>query len=125
MLVVAAIASGCAIAASQSAGPGARTDTSAPSPAAAGPTGRSTGGIPETLDGQPVLIGLAAAVHAHGTTDATAFLVGGWFNDASMYTCSGGGAIGRDPSPLLTGCATGIGAASPPVDGTASGFACS
>lgn len=75
--------------------------------------GRHPSGIPETLDGQPVLIGLAAVVHAVETTDGTPFLVGGWFNDASAYVCSGAGSIGRDPSPLLTGCATGIGGASP------------
>jgi hypothetical protein len=61
-------------------------------------------------------MGLAAAVHADATTDSTPFLVGGWFNDASVFTCSGGGSIGRDPSPLLSGCATGIGPASPPGD---------
>jgi hypothetical protein len=122
MLAVAAIAGGCAIAASQPPGSTGQTSMGPSASGAATSTGRTASGIPETLDGQPVLIGLAAAVQADATTDASPFLVGGWFNDASMNTCSGGGAIGRDPSPLLTGCATGIGAASPPVDGSAVGF---
>ena len=81
------------------------------SPVASPDSGRDPTGIPTTLDGQPVNIGLAAVVHALTTTDAKPFLVGGWFNDARALTCSGG--IGRDPSPLLSGCATVVGGDSP------------
>ncbi|HEV2006436.1 MAG TPA: hypothetical protein VGQ85_07460 [Candidatus Limnocylindrales bacterium] len=84
---------------------------SLPSLVASPDSGRDPTGIPTTLDGQPVDIGLAAVVHALATTDATPFIVGGWFNDAKAYTCSGG--IDRDPSPLLRGCATVVGGDSP------------
>jgi hypothetical protein len=83
--------------------------TSASNPAPVGD--RDPGGIPETLNGKPVFIGLAAVVHALATTDATQFLVGGWFHDASVSFCSGG--IGLDPSPLLRGCETFVGGNAP------------
>lgn len=82
--------------------------TEAPSAAPAG--ARDASGIPLEVGGEPVAIGLAAVVDALATTDATQFLIGGWFDDG-ISVCSGG--IGRDPSPLLSGCATVVGASSP------------
>jgi hypothetical protein len=87
--------------------------TATPQPsltADAAAVGRDPSGIPETLNGQPVEIGLAAVVHALATTDATPFLVGGWFTDATG-TCSGG--IDRDPSPLLSACGSAVGVDAP------------
>jgi hypothetical protein len=74
-------------------------------------TGRDRSGIPTVLAGEPVHIGLAGIVFADSTTDASAFLLGGWFPDASVFTCSGG--LDRDPSPLLAGCATVVGGDGP------------
>ena len=84
---------------------------SEPPPVAPTDTGRDRTGIPTTIDGQPVSIGLGAVVQALATSDATPFLVGGWFGDERAHTCSGG--IGRDPSPLLSGCATVVGGDGP------------
>jgi hypothetical protein len=83
------------------------------SPSTANPAdgiARYPSGIPKTFDGQPVEIGFAAVLHAQATTDATPFLVGGWFDDGSLNVC---GRINLDPSPLLTGCATAVGGDSP------------
>jgi len=90
------------------AAPSPQSAPSAPSPIS---VGRDPTGIPETLDGQPVTIGLAAVLYAQATTDATPFLIGGWFTDGSGNACSGG--VGQDPSPLFNGCGTVIGGDSP------------
>jgi hypothetical protein len=67
---------------------------------------RYPGGVPETLDGQPVLVDLAAAAHLRATTDATPFLIGGWFDDGTTLLCTGGPP--PDPSPLFDrGCGSG------------------
>ncbi len=52
----------------------------APSSAAsaAAITDRYVDGLPQTLDGQPVLRGAAALAHARATPDATPFFIGGW-----------------------------------------------
>jgi hypothetical protein len=93
-----------------SASPPASTPSARPSPSPIS-LGRDPTGIPESLDGQPVTIGLAAVVHAQATTDATPFLIGGWFTDGSGNVCGGG--VGGDPSPLLNGCGTVIGGDGP------------
>jgi hypothetical protein len=89
------------------------TQVSSLSPVVAG--SRYPGGIPKSLDGQPVYLGLAAVVHAAATTDATPFLVGGWFDDGSRNMCSGGGITVGTPDPDLfrSGCATVVGGDSP------------
>ena len=86
-----------------SAGPSAAAPAS-PSPTLAAADGAWPGGIPRSVDGQPVLIGLAAQQQADLATDATPFLAGGWFSP-NAQVCSGG--IGpRDPNPLeQRGCA--------------------
>lgn len=122
----ASLVGGCASASSATAGADAPTGeaprstpvgtppaepTTAASPPSASSDGRQITGIPETFDDEPVLLGVAAAAHAEESADATPFLIGGWFNDATVAMCSGG--IGRDPAALLSGCATGIGPAAP------------
>lgn len=121
LLALAAILCGCAAGASAPPDGSRPTGMGASATAGPGPSvdRRHPSGIPLTFDGEPVLVGLAAVVHAQATTDATPFLVGGWFNDASAFTCSGG--IGRDPSPLLSGCATGVGGVSPSVGSSSMG----
>jgi hypothetical protein len=76
-------------------------------PSAAPPeVARYPGGVPETLGGEPVLVDLAAATHLRATTDATPFLIGGWFDDGTTVLCTGG--IPPDPSPLFNrGCGSG------------------
>jgi hypothetical protein len=91
--------------------PAARSPQSPQSARSPISVGRDPTGIPETLDGQPVTIGLAAVLYAQATTDATPFLIGGWFTDGSGNACSGG--VGQDPSPLFNGCGTVIGGDSP------------
>jgi hypothetical protein len=94
-----------------SAAPSIPATPSVPAAPSAIPVARDPTGIPETFDGQGVTIGLAAVVHANETTDASPFLIGGWFSDGSGNACAGG--PGRDPSPLLSGCATVVGGDSP------------
>jgi hypothetical protein len=72
---------------------------------------RDPSGIPVRLNEVPVLTGLAAAIRAETSDDAEPFLVGGWYHDATVRTCSGG--IGRDPTPLLAGCETIVGGSAP------------
>lgn len=72
-------------------------------------------GIPESIDGAPVLTASAALDRAIASTDATAFLVGGWLSDAKA-ACP----TGMSPSPALldTGICGGQPAllGSPPVN---------
>jgi hypothetical protein len=65
---------------------------------------RHPGGIPRVIDGEPVLVGLDAQARWRDATEATPFLVGGWFDSRVLNTCSGG--IGPpDPNPLAArGC---------------------
>jgi hypothetical protein len=62
------------------------------------------GGIPRSVGGEPVLIGLDSQERMAGATDASSFLIGGWFGGGPQIC---GGAIGpRDPNPLAYhGCA--------------------
>jgi hypothetical protein len=66
--------------------------------------GTYPGGIPRSIGGEPVLIGLDEQQRLADATDATRFLVGGWFDSHVMNICSGG--IGpSDPNPLgARGC---------------------
>jgi hypothetical protein len=89
-------------------GPAVITASSAPKVAAGS---RTASGIPTSFAGQPVEIGFAAILHANATTDATPFLIGGWFNDGSGYAC--GGAVRTDPTPLLTPCPIVVGGNDP------------
>jgi len=69
-------------------------------PAAA--TGSWPGGIPRSIDGQPVLVGLEAQQRIAAAGDDTSFLVGGpWFDGPSI--CSGGLTFDPDPNPLAVG----------------------
>ena len=80
----------------------------------AAPSGRYPGGIPRSLGGEPVFLGLGAVFHAAGTTDATPFLVGGWFGDGSLVACTGGViGFGTDPLTFTEGCPGGVGGDSP------------
>lgn len=105
-LVLAGFVASCS---SSAVTPTAAPTTAAPSPSS--DVGRYPSGIPTTFDGQQVFLGFGAVLHARTTTNATPFLVGGWFGDGSMSVCTGG--VGRDPSPLLSGCATVVGGDSP------------
>lgn len=80
----------------------AQHTTSPTPPAAAGD--RYPGGIPRSIEGEPVLTGLDAQARWQDATDDTPFLVGGWFDSHILDTCSGG--IGPpDPNPLAArGC---------------------
>ena len=62
------------------------------------------GGIPRSIGDEPVLIGLAGQRRVAEATDATPFLVAGWYGGHGGNMCSGG--IGpRDPNPLgARGC---------------------
>ena len=66
--------------------------------------GSYPGGIPQSIDGEPVLIGLDGQLRVAQATDATPFLVAGWYAGHGGNPCSGG--IGpRDPNPLgYRGC---------------------
>jgi hypothetical protein len=76
---------------------------------------RSPGGIPTSLDGEPVYLGLGAVLHADAMKDATPFLVGGWFGDGTRDTCTGGGLVLGTPDPALFrhGCGSVVGGDSP------------
>jgi hypothetical protein len=62
------------------------------------------GGIPRSVGGEPVLIGLDSKQRIAGATDASSFLIGGLFGGGPVIC---GGTIGpRDPNPLAYhGCA--------------------
>ena len=76
----------------------------APTPQPAPSEARHPGGLPQALDGEPVLVGLDLERRLAAATDATSFLAGGWINGAELLLCSGG--IGpSDPNPLgARGC---------------------
>lgn len=78
----------------------------APVPTPPPPTSETTytGGIPRSVGGEPVLIGLGGQRRMAETTDATPFLVAGWYGGHGGNLCSGG--IGpRDPNRLgYRGC---------------------
>jgi hypothetical protein len=61
------------------------------------------GGIPRSVGGEPVVVGLESQQRVASAVDATPFLVGGWYS-GGLLTCTGG--IGpRDPNPLgARGC---------------------
>lgn len=78
-----------------------------PDPRPSGPpvaAGSWPGGIPRSIDGQPVLVGLAAQQRISDAVDDTSFLVGGpWFDGPQV--CLGGIAVNPDPNPLaVRGC---------------------
>ena len=65
-------------------------------------TGYHPGGIPKSIDGEPVLVGLDTQLRLAEATDDTPFLAGG-FSWSGPTICSGG--IGpRDPNPLAEAC---------------------
>lgn len=67
--------------------------------------GTYPGGIPRSLGGEPVLIGLDGQRRVAETTDATPFLVAGWYGGHGGNICSGGIRFPRDPNPLgYRGC---------------------
>lgn len=76
---------------------------------------RYPGGIPTSLNGEPVYLGLGAVLHADATTNASPFLVGGWFGDGSRNICTGGspGLGTPDPTLFRSGCGTAVGGDSP------------
>jgi hypothetical protein len=80
--------------------PAQRLPTNAPPPV--GDT--YPGGIPRAVAGEPVLMGLDGQERMASSTDASSFLIGGWFGGGPQI-CSGG--IGpRDPNPIAYhGCA--------------------
>ena len=76
----------------------------APTPQPPASDATSPGGIPHSVGGEPVLVGLAGQRRVAEATDATPFLVAGWYGGHGGNICSGG--IGpRDPNPLgARGC---------------------
>jgi hypothetical protein len=68
--------------------------------------GRYPGGIPTSLDGQPVYVGYGAVAHAADSGDDTPFLVGMWSydlsNDRNGISCSGGSLFNDGDSALNT-----------------------
>lgn len=113
VLVIGLFVSGCTSSAGLRAPVGRSAATSQPLiPSNVMLAARYAGGILRILDGQPVYVGFGAVLHAQATSDAKPFLVGGWFGDGSLNTCSGGD-INRDPSPLLSGCGTVVGGNAP------------
>ena len=66
--------------------------------------GAYPGGIPRSIAGEPVLVGLDGQRRVAEGTDATPFLAAGWYGGHGGNLCSGG--IGqRDPNPLgYRGC---------------------
>ena len=83
------------------------------SPPSAVEASRYPGGIPMSFDGEAVYLGLGATLHAEATTDATPFLVGGWFEYRSEWECSGGiGPRASIPPALHTRCGGRAGAGS-------------
>lgn len=83
---------------------GASVSSSGPSTTPEPEADRYPGGIPRMIAGEQVLVGLDAQAAWLDATDATPFLVGGWFDSRVLNTCSGG--IGpADPNPLAArGC---------------------
>ncbi len=83
-----------------------------PSPAPASPVvgGRYPGGLPRTLDGQPVYVGPGALAQAGQVTDATSFLVGGWLDYGSLQRCAVEGTVEPASSDhlLLPACANNL-----------------
>ncbi len=78
------------------------TATPTPTPTLPGaPAGdRYPGGIPRVIGDEPVLVGLDAQARWRDATDATTFLVGGWFDSRSNLFCSGARAPGPWRHPL-------------------------
>jgi hypothetical protein len=76
------------------------SDASKPEPTP--DVGYYPGGIPRSVDGEPVLVGLDTQKRLAEATDDTSFLAGG-FASYGPALCSGG--LGqRDPNPLAQGC---------------------
>ena len=60
--------------------------TSPSSPGESAPaSGPNVGGIPETVNGEPVLMGSAASAAFQNSTDDSPILVGGWLNGSQIY----------------------------------------
>lgn len=87
--------------------PNAQTSPASPEAGPSEPAvlgGTYPGGIPRSVDGEPVLIGLDSQLRVAQASDAAPFLVAGWYAGHGGNMCSGG--IGpRDPNPLgYRGC---------------------
>ena len=79
----------------------------APAPTSPPPASEATfpGGIPSSVGGEPVLIGLDGRLRVAQATDATPFLVAGWYAGHGGVVCTGGiGPVGPEPARRARGC---------------------
>jgi hypothetical protein len=88
---------------SQASPPPASNATSPPPSTTSGAEAdRYPGGIPRTIDGEPVLVGFDSLLRWKDGTDAAPFLVGGWLDGGRGDDCYGGPIV-FDPHPLAQG----------------------